>query len=107
MKPVYSLNLLNDTMEPDVPEYYHHYQLSHDKYPGKNFDGMQIIFVELPKLKPQTMAEKKMQVLWLRFLTEINEDTTDVPAELLENAEVKQALDMVAESAYTPEQLAQ
>ena len=94
-------------MEPDVPEYYHHYQLSHDNYSGKNFDGMQIIFVELPKLKPQTMAEKKMQVLWLRFLTEINEDTTDVPAELLENAEVKQALDMVEESAYTPEQLAQ
>lgn len=107
LKPVYSLNLLNDTMESNVPEYYHHYQLSHDKYADKHLSGLEIVFVELPKFKPQTVAEKKMQVLWLRFLTEINEDTTDVPVELLENAEVKQALEIVEESAFTPQQLAQ
>lgn len=106
LKPVYSLNLLNDIMDPNVPEYYHHYQLRHDKFTDKHFDGLQIVFVELPKFKPQTMAERKMQVLWLRFLTEINEDTAEVPAELLENAEVKKALDMVAESAFTPDELA-
>lgn len=44
-----------------------------------------------------------MQVLWLRFLTEIGEDTKEVPAELIENAEVKQAIEIVEESAYTDE----
>ena len=57
--------------------------------------------------KPHNISEKKMQVLWLRFLTEIGEDTKEVPAELIENAEVKQALEIVEESAYTDEELAQ
>jgi len=48
-----------------------------------------------------------MQVLWLRFLTEIGEDTKEVPEELIENAEVKQAIEIVEESAYTDEELAQ
>ena len=46
-------------------------------------------------------------MLWLRFLTEIGEDTKEVPEELIENAEVKQAIEIVEESAYTDEELAQ
>ena len=41
-----------------------------------------------------------MQVLWLRFLTEINENTREVPAELLENAEVSEALEIVERAAF-------
>ena len=33
------------------------------------------MFVELPKFKAKSFAEKKMQALWLRFLTEIDEHT--------------------------------
>ena len=106
LKPVYSLNLLNDTLEPDMADYYHHYQLEHHQYKGKIIHGLQIVFVELPKFKPQTFSEKKMHILWLRFLTEINEDTRVVPQELLENPEVKAALDMVEESALTPDERA-
>ena len=51
------------------------------------------------------MTEKKMQVLWLRFLTEINAKTREVPAELLENPEVSQALKIVEEAAYTPAEM--
>ena len=46
-----------------------------------------------------------MAVLWLRFLTEINEDTDEVPAELLENADINKALGIVEKSAMTEEQL--
>ena len=106
LKPVYSLNLLNDTLEPDMPDYYHHYQLEHHQYKGKIINGLQLVFVELPKFKPQTFSEKKMHILWLRFLTEINEDTLVVPQELLENPDVKAALDMVEESALTPDERA-
>jgi len=60
----------------------------------------EFIFVELPKFKPTTFSERKMQVLWLRFLTEIDEHTKEAPAELLENAEVKEALEIVESAAF-------
>ena len=46
-----------------------------------------------------------MAVLWLRFLTEIDESTQEVPAELLENVETRKALEIVEKSAYTDGQL--
>jgi predicted transposase/invertase (TIGR01784 family) len=42
-----------------------------------------------------------MAVLWLRFLTEINEDTDVVPPELLENEQIRKALSIVEKSAMT------
>ena len=47
-----------------------------------------------------------MQVLWLRYLTEINERTREVPEELLSNPEINKALTELEESAFTEEQLA-
>ena len=44
-------------------------------------------------------------MLWLRFLTEINEDTTTVPEELLANPETSKALKEVEESAFTEEEM--
>ena len=46
-----------------------------------------------------------MQVLWLRFLTEINKKTEEIPQELLDNPEISKAIRLVEESAYTREQL--
>ncbi len=46
-----------------------------------------------------------MQVLWLRYLTEIDENTVEVPEELLANPEVGKAVKAVEESAFTPAQL--
>ena len=47
-----------------------------------------------------------MAVLWLRFLTEINEDTTTVPEELLANPETSKALKEVEEiPAFTEEEM--
>jgi predicted transposase/invertase (TIGR01784 family) len=61
--------------------------------------------VELPKFKPRNVLEKKMAVLWLRFLTEINENTDEVPAELMENEQIRKALAIVEKSAMTEGQL--
>ncbi|MBR1485172.1 MAG: Rpn family recombination-promoting nuclease/putative transposase [Prevotella sp.] len=105
LQPVYALNFVNATFLDDVDDYYHYYHLVHDKYTDQVIDGLHLIFVELPKFKPTTFAERKMQVLWLRFLTEINENTKEVPAELLENAEVNEALEIVEIAAYTPEEM--
>ena len=82
LQPVYSLNLVNEVFEPDLPGYYHHYALVHSEHSDRIIKGLQLIFVELPKFMAHTYSEKRMQVLWLRFLTEINEKTREVPEEL-------------------------
>ena len=46
-----------------------------------------------------------MTILWLRFLTEINDHTQEVPVELLENPEISKALEEVKISAFTDEEL--
>ena len=107
LQPVYSLSLVNDVFENDIEDFYHYYRLVHEEHTEKIIDGLHLVFVELPKFKSHNISEKKMQVLWLRFLTEIGEDTKEVPEELIENAEVKQAIEIVEESAYTDEELAQ
>ena len=77
----------------------------HEEHTEKIIDGLNLVFVELPKFKPQTVSEKKMQVLWLRFLTEIDENTKEVPEELLENPDVKRAVEIVEESAYSESEM--
>ena len=84
LQPVYSLNLVNDIFEPDMEPYYHYYRMVHYERTDKVIDG---------------------QVLWLRFLTEISEQTRDVPQELLDNPEVSKALTEVEESAFTEAEL--
>lgn len=104
--PVFSLNLLNDdSFERDSDEFYHDYAILNVAHPEKSIDYLRFVFVELPKFKPRNIMEKKMAVLWLRFLTEINEDTTEVPAELRENPEISKALAIIEKSAMTEEQL--
>lgn len=105
LQPVYSLNLVNGIFEPDLTGYYHHYKLIHVEHTDKVIEGLQLIFVELPKFTPHTFSEKKMHVLWLRYLTEIDENTREAPAELLANPQVKKALNELEESAFTEAQL--
>lgn len=105
LQPVYALNFVNAPMNIGTEDYYHHYQLVHQEKSDEVIDGLQLVFIELPKFQPHTFSEKKMQVLWLRFLTEINENTLVVPAELLENPDVSEALKIVEVAAYTPEEM--
>ena len=60
----------------------------------------------LPKFKPHSFHDKKMMVLWLRYLTEIDEKTRKAPEELLANPKTRKALDIIEESAYTDAQMA-
>lgn len=105
LQPVYSLNLVNDIFEPELEEYYHYYRLVHMQHSERVINGLQLVFVELPRFTPHTYSEKKMQILWLRYLTEIDEKTREVPEELLGNPEIKKAVTVLEESAFTPEQL--
>lgn len=106
LQPVYSLNLVNDVFEPELKGFYHHYKMVHVEHSDRVIDGLQLIFVELPKFQPQTFTGKRMQVLWLRFLTEIDEKTRQVPDELLSEPEIKKALSVLEQSAFSDAEIA-
>lgn len=105
LQPVYSLNLVNDIFEPELEGYYHNYRIVHVEHSDRIIEGLHFVFVELPKFTPQTYKEKKMHVLWLRYLTEIDEKTREVPQELLDNPDIKKAVAQLEESAFTDAQL--
>ncbi len=106
LQPVYSLNILNDTYAPELDGYYHPYALVNQNHPEKVIEGLRLVIIELPKFKPQTYNEKKMQVLWLRYLTEIDDNTDKVAPELLEAPELRKAIDILERSAFTEPELA-
>ena len=101
LQPVYALNFVNKVFEPGMDGYYHYYRMVHAQDSGKVLEGLHLVFVELPKFKAKNLTEKKMQVLGLRFLTEIDENAKSAPAELLENPQTCQALEILEESAYS------
>lgn len=106
LQPVYSLNLVNETFMADYPEeFIHNFNIVHDLHSNEVISGLHFTFVELPKFKPQNISERKMAVLWLKFLTEINETTEVVPQELLDNPETSKALQAVEQSAMSKEEM--
>jgi predicted transposase/invertase (TIGR01784 family) len=108
LQPVYALSFVNEIFEksPEMQnEYYHHYKIVNIKNTQKQIKGLEFVFIELPKFRPQSHGEKKLHELWLRFLTEINERTREVPQELLENGDIREAVQYMEISAYTKEQL--
>jgi len=108
LQPVYALNFVNDVFEKSEAmknEYYHYYKIVNIKDTEKQIKGLEFLFVELPKFRPQGRAEKKLHELWLRFLTEINESTQEAPEDLLENELTREAVGYMERAAYTIEQL--
>jgi predicted transposase/invertase (TIGR01784 family) len=113
--PVYSLAIVNSSL-PKLPgeeeeeaqaKWYHHYKIADIDNPNRVIEGMEFVVVELPHFKPETWSQtdKRMAVLWLRFLKEINADEA-VDDELLQEAEIRQALSLCEEGAFTREELA-
>jgi predicted transposase/invertase (TIGR01784 family) len=108
LQPVYALVFVNEIFErsPEMKdEYFHHYQIVNIKDTQQQIKGLEFVFIELPKYKPQNKAEKKLQDLWLRFLIEINDSTTEIPPEFLQNEHISEALTYMETGAYTIEQL--
>lgn len=105
LEPVYSLNLVNDIYEPELKEFYHYYRMVHVEHSDRVIEGLHLVFVELPKFTPHTFTEKKMQALWLRYLTEISSNSRTVPADLLDVPEINKAVQVLEESAYNDAEL--
>ena len=101
----YSLNLVNDIFEHDTPDFIHNYRIVHDKDSNKIIEGLHFTFIELPKFTPHSIADKRMMVLWLRFLTEINSNTKEIPADLLNDPEIGKAVEELEISGFTDAEL--
>ena len=105
LQPVYSLNLVNENYTQDANEFYHHYKIVNIQNTNEQLKGLEFVFIELKKFQPQNVKERKMMVLWLRYLTEINDGTKVVSKDLTDSLEIGQALDIIKESAFTEEEI--
>lgn len=107
LKPVYGLGLLATVFEKEKPQWYHHYQLVNVGSPEKNdiIEHLQLVFMELPKFPVQSSKEKRLRLLWLRFLREINEKTKEVSPELLAIPEISEAVHLTEVAAYSEREL--
>jgi predicted transposase/invertase (TIGR01784 family) len=106
LQPVYGLGIINENFDHKTPEFYHRYQIMNCQNLDEVVEGIELILIELLKFKPEKWADRKMAVLWMRFLREIEDQTTKVAEELLENEDIRKALDICEEGGFTPEELA-
>ncbi len=104
LTPVYSLNLVNDEYLRDDPEFYHHYRIVNIQNSEDRIDGLEFIFIELPKFRPETITEKRMAVLWLRFLTEFDNENPEI-INAPETDEIRKAIEILEESGYSRSEL--
>ncbi len=103
--PVYGVGIINDTFDKQSEDWFHHYRSVNIEKPERVLEGLELIFIELPKFKPQSWKDKKLGVLWLRFLKETNEHLTDVPEEFTQIPELTKAMELAQESAYSKAEL--
>ena len=102
LQPVYGLGIVAAIFDKENPCWYHHYQLVKQGDSACDvIKYLQLVFVELPKFPVHSPQEKKLRLLWLRFLCEINEKTVNVSQELLDVPEISEAIVLAEESAYT------
>jgi predicted transposase/invertase (TIGR01784 family) len=106
LKTVYALSLIDDIFDKESEESYHHYKLTNQNDLTKTIDGLQLIFVELPKYKLKNLNDKKLNILWLRYLTEMDKLMDMQKANISLPEEILQAIELTHESNYTVEQLA-
>ncbi|MDR1500228.1 MAG: Rpn family recombination-promoting nuclease/putative transposase [Tannerellaceae bacterium] len=101
LKPVYSLNFINDSFDSDDSAYYHDYRIINVADASKRINGIELVFIELPKFRPKNRADSKLYDLWLTFLTQIKNDSEAVPKELLENELTRDAVQCLEQTSYT------
>jgi len=67
---------------------------------------LEFVLMELTeKFKSETISDRKLMVLWLRLLIEL-ENMKKLPPEMKENEDILRAAELCEESAFTPKELA-
>ena len=92
-------------MKKGTESWFHHYKLVHTQDSNRVIDGLELLFVELPKFKAKNYQERKLSVYWLRYLVELENMTEMISEDLLSIPEIKKAIELTKESYYTKAEL--
>jgi len=106
LQPVYTLAILNENFDRKTEQFYHHYSIVNRENTDEVIDGLQFVLVELLKFKSEKWSERKIAVLWLKFLRDVGESMTTLPEELAEHDQIRRAAELCEKGAFTPEELA-
>ena len=106
LNQVYTLALLNENFDHKTTEFYHHFQIVNRGNTDEIIPGLEFVLVELSKLRAESRSERKMAILWLRFLKEVGEDMKALPLEMQANEHIRQAVELCEEGAFTKRELA-
>ena len=108
LQPVYVLAVVDDEFSgKDKNEWYHHLKIMNPRNPDEVIKGLEFILLEVPKPETWTLAHKKIAILWMRFLRELEGLTDDeVPNELLLDKQIKRAMEICKESSLTEKERA-
>ncbi len=83
------------------------FKIVHLAHNNKVLKGLEFFFVEIPKFKASKFSENRLQALWMRYLSETeSNDSAGISPDLLEITEIREAIELLQESAYTKTELA-
>ena len=105
LQTVYVLAAVNSAFS-EGKEWYHTLKIMNPKNHDVVLEGLEFILLELPKFTPKTwsLAQKKLAILWLRFLKEIDGYHNDLPEEFTSNELIFSAIQKCEEAALTYEE---
>jgi predicted transposase/invertase (TIGR01784 family) len=106
LKPVYVLAVVNGKFSKGK-NWYHHLQIMDFKNPDVVIDGLDYVLLELDNFTPETwcFAHKKLAVLWLRFLKEIEGYYEKLPEEFVSNELIYSAIKLCERSSFSSNEL--
>jgi predicted transposase/invertase (TIGR01784 family) len=106
LKPVYVLAVVNGSFSKGK-DWYHHLKIIDSKNPDVVIDGLDYVLLELPNFTPETwnLAHKKLAVLWLRFLKEIDGYYEKLPEEFVSNKLIYSAIKICERSSFSSKEL--
>ena len=105
LQPVYALALVNDVFDRKTEQFYHHYQIVNLQNTQETLKGLEFVFIELPKFRPQNLTGQRMRALWLRFLNEVGEEGLTPDRAMTEDTHIASALGLVEVATFTEAEL--
>ncbi|MDR1370263.1 MAG: Rpn family recombination-promoting nuclease/putative transposase [Dysgonamonadaceae bacterium] len=106
LQPVYALAILNKSFDHKTAEFYHRYQIANRENTDEVIEGLELIMVELPKFRTEKWSDRRMAVLWLRFLKEMDHGLEYVPEDFLADETIREAADICEKGGFTEAELA-
>ena len=95
LQPVYSLNFVSGDLHKGLDEWYHPYQFVHIYHTDRVFDGLKIVFAEMDKYRGMPLKGDTKKDLWMRYFTEMTEETRKPAPELLADPDIAKAINLL------------